>query len=158
MRSVPRHRSIVAIDIERSTSPERTNPIREELRHEAYRMLGTALRTAGITDVYCDPLADRGDGQVPRHQGADGGPRHQGHPPGRGGPAPVPAVRVPARLHRPPVPEDERLPPAGLVTSALDVLACGEIEIEVSGARIRVEPGVDATTLSTVLSALRGWA
>ena len=34
----------------------------------------------------------------------------------------------------------------------------GEIEIEVSGARIRVEPGVDATTLSTVLSALRGWA
>lgn len=34
----------------------------------------------------------------------------------------------------------------------------GEIEIEVSGARIRVEPGVDATTLSTVLSALRGTA
>jgi len=28
----------------------------------------------------------------------------------------------------------------------------GEIEIEVSGARIWVEPGVDATTLSTVLS------
>jgi transposase len=34
----------------------------------------------------------------------------------------------------------------------------GEIEIEVSGARIWVEPGVDATTLSTVLSALRGGA
>ena len=34
----------------------------------------------------------------------------------------------------------------------------GEIEIEVSGARIRVEPGVDLTTLSTVLSALRGGA
>jgi transposase len=32
----------------------------------------------------------------------------------------------------------------------------GTIEIEVSGARIRVEPGVDAATLSTVLSALRG--
>jgi transposase len=30
------------------------------------------------------------------------------------------------------------------------------IEIEVSGACVRVEPGVDATTLSTVLSALRG--
>ena len=29
------------------------------------------------------------------------------------------------------------------------------IEIEVSGARIRVEPGVELTTLSTVLSALR---
>jgi transposase len=34
----------------------------------------------------------------------------------------------------------------------------GEIEIEVSGARIRGEPGVDLTTLSTVLSALRGGA
>ena len=33
---------------------------------------------------------------------------------------------------------------------------CGAIEIELSGARIRVEPGVDATTLSAVLSALRG--
>jgi transposase len=32
----------------------------------------------------------------------------------------------------------------------------GVIEIEVSGARIRVEPGVDTTTLTTVLSALRG--
>src|SRR5450631_3654280 len=32
----------------------------------------------------------------------------------------------------------------------------GMIEVEVSGARIRVEPGVDPTTLSTVLSALRG--
>jgi len=31
----------------------------------------------------------------------------------------------------------------------------GIIEIEVSGARIRVEPGVDTTTLTTVLSALR---
>ena len=32
----------------------------------------------------------------------------------------------------------------------------GVIEIEVNGACIRVEPGVDPTTLSTVLSALRG--
>ena len=32
----------------------------------------------------------------------------------------------------------------------------GVIEIEVSGARIRVEPGVDVTTLSAVLSAVRG--
>jgi len=32
----------------------------------------------------------------------------------------------------------------------------GVIESEVSGARVRVEPGVDSTTLSTVLSALRG--
>jgi hypothetical protein len=62
MRSSPRHRSIIAIDIERSTSQERTNPIRGELRHEAYRLLGTAMRTAGIADDHCDPLADRGDG------------------------------------------------------------------------------------------------
>ncbi len=34
--------------------------------------------------------------------------------------------------------------------------ASGVIEIEVSGARIRVEPGVELATLSTVLSALRG--
>lgn len=34
--------------------------------------------------------------------------------------------------------------------------ACGVIEIEMGGARIRVEPGVELTTLSTVLSALRG--
>jgi transposase len=33
---------------------------------------------------------------------------------------------------------------------------CGVIEIEVSGARIRVEPGVELATLSTVLAALRG--
>jgi hypothetical protein len=62
MRSVPLHRSIVAIDIERSTAPGRTNPIREELRDEAYRLLGTAMRTAGIADRHCDPLTDRGDG------------------------------------------------------------------------------------------------
>ena len=62
MRSAPRHRSIIAIDIERSTSPVRTNPIREELRHEAYRLLATAMQTAGITDGQYDPLTDRGDG------------------------------------------------------------------------------------------------
>src|SRR5271166_289859 len=75
MRSVPRHRSIVAIDIERSTSPERTNPIREELRHEAYRLLEVAMRTAGITDGYCDPLADRGDGVLALIHPADEVPK-----------------------------------------------------------------------------------
>jgi transposase len=34
--------------------------------------------------------------------------------------------------------------------------AHGVIEIEVGGARIRVEPGVELATLSTVLAALRG--
>ena len=39
---------------------------------------------------------------------------------------------------------------------ALPAQTGGVIEIEVSGARVRVEPGVELTTLSTVLSALRG--
>jgi transposase len=43
-----------------------------------------------------------------------------------------------------------------LLEKALPAKPCGMIEIEVSGARIRVEPGVELTTLSTVLSALRG--
>jgi transposase len=53
----------------------------------------------------------------------------------------------------------DRLPPAQ--TRLLEMASPpakfrGAIEIEVSGARIRVEPGVDPATLSTVLSALRG--
>lgn len=54
--------------------------------------------------------------------------------------------------------ESERISPAQ--TTPLEIAApakpCGVIEIEVSGARIRVEPGVELATLSTVLSALRG--
>ena len=53
----------------------------------------------------------------------------------------------------------ERISPAQ--TTPLEIAAplakaCGAIEIEVSGARIRVEPGVELATLSTVLAALRG--
>jgi transposase len=36
------------------------------------------------------------------------------------------------------------------------IKVCGVVEIELSGARIRVEPGVELATLSMVLSALRG--
>jgi transposase len=43
-----------------------------------------------------------------------------------------------------------------LLEKALPAKPGGVIEIEVSGARIRVGPGVELTTLSTVLSALRG--
>ncbi|MCS3452279.1 MULTISPECIES: IS66-like element accessory protein TnpA [Bradyrhizobium] len=43
-----------------------------------------------------------------------------------------------------------------LEITAPPVKACGVIEIEVNGARIRVEPGVELATLATVLSALRG--
>ena len=55
--------------------------------------------------------------------------------------------------------EPDRIPPAQtrlLEKAAPPARLCGVIEIEVSGARIRVEPGVELTTLSTVLSALRG--
>jgi transposase len=53
-----------------------------------------------------------------------------------------------------PVPVHPRRRPRG-VASAASGYASG-IEIEVSGARIRVEIGVDARTLATVLVALRG--
>jgi transposase len=54
--------------------------------------------------------------------------------------------------------ELDRAPPVQtrLLEQALPAKLGGVIEIEVSGARVRVEPGVELTTLSTVLSALRG--
>jgi transposase len=55
--------------------------------------------------------------------------------------------------------ECKRISPAQtrpLEISAPPTKACGVIEIELSGARIRVEPGVELATLSTVLAALRG--
>ena len=55
--------------------------------------------------------------------------------------------------------ESERVSPAQpmpLEIAAPPAKACGVVEIEVSGARIRVEPGVELAKLSTVLSALRG--
>ncbi|MBR1126617.1 transposase [Bradyrhizobium lablabi] len=55
--------------------------------------------------------------------------------------------------------ESERIlaaPTTPLEITAPPAKPCGVIEIELSGARIRVEPGVELTTLSTVLSALRG--
>jgi hypothetical protein len=62
MSNHPVHRSIVALDMEGSTSPLRTNPIRAELRQEIYRLLNTSLAYAGIKEEICDPFEDRGDG------------------------------------------------------------------------------------------------
>lgn len=62
MNSLPVHRSILAVDIEGSTGPLRTNPIKEELRQEVYRLLGKAMAEAGIESSHCDPFVDRGDG------------------------------------------------------------------------------------------------
>src|SRR5206468_12272507 len=59
-RTDPVHRSILAIDIERSTT--RTNLIKLELRRQIYKLLGEAMTAAGIRESHCEPLADRGDG------------------------------------------------------------------------------------------------
>ncbi len=59
-RSLPVHRSILAVDIEGST--RRTNPVKEELREEVYRLVVKALHVAGIGSQFCDPFTDRGDG------------------------------------------------------------------------------------------------
>jgi hypothetical protein len=59
-RSLPVHRSILAVDIEGST--RRTNPVKEELREEVYRLVVEALYVAGIGSQHYDPFTDRGDG------------------------------------------------------------------------------------------------
>jgi hypothetical protein len=56
----PVHRSIVAVDVEGSTT--RTNPERGELRRILYALLDQALDEAGIKPRHLEPLVDRGDG------------------------------------------------------------------------------------------------
>jgi hypothetical protein len=56
----PVHRSIVALDLEESTT--RTNPVKGELRRVMYDLLGRSLEAAAITGDRLEPLADRGDG------------------------------------------------------------------------------------------------
>jgi hypothetical protein len=56
----PHHRSVLAVDIERSTS--RTNVERAKVRSVMYDLLEKALQTAGIGDRCRDELIDRGDG------------------------------------------------------------------------------------------------
>jgi hypothetical protein len=60
MMTLPVHRSILAVDIEGST--QRTNPVKEELREEVYRLVVSALFVAGIGSQHYDPFTDRGDG------------------------------------------------------------------------------------------------
>jgi transposase len=68
---------------------------------------------------------------------------------------------VPVRINAEGVPGHEGEPGRLLASTRLGQTGplaerrAGAIEIEVSGARIRVEPGADATTLATVLSVLR---
>jgi hypothetical protein len=59
--SLPVYRSILAVDIEGST--KRTNPVKEQLREEVYRLVVEALYVAGIdSEHYDQPFTDRGDG------------------------------------------------------------------------------------------------
>jgi hypothetical protein len=51
---------MLAVDIEGST--QRTNPIKEELRKQVYRLVLGALDMAEVSNGYYDPLIDRGDG------------------------------------------------------------------------------------------------
>lgn len=57
---LPRHRAVVALDIERSTS--RPDPVKAELRSKLYEVFDAALLEAGIRRHYRDPFIDRGDG------------------------------------------------------------------------------------------------
>ena len=57
---LPRHRAVVALDIEDSTS--RPDPVKAELRARLYELFDAALLVAGIHRRYRDPFADRGDG------------------------------------------------------------------------------------------------
>jgi class 3 adenylate cyclase len=57
---LPRHRAIVAVDIEQSTS--RPDPVKAELRRSLYDLFDQALRSAGIHRRHRDRYTDRGDG------------------------------------------------------------------------------------------------
>lgn len=56
----PRHRIIVAVDIENSTA--RTNPAKADLRHLMYTTLEKSLVVSGIYQDHRDSFVDRGDG------------------------------------------------------------------------------------------------
>jgi hypothetical protein len=56
----PVHRSIVAVDLEGSTT--RSNPVKGELRQVMYNLLDRSLDAVRITDDHLEPPIDRGDG------------------------------------------------------------------------------------------------
>jgi class 3 adenylate cyclase len=59
---IPRHRAIVAVDIEGSTT--RTNSVRSQLRSVLFELLDEALAAGGIGKKHRDPFVDRGDGAL----------------------------------------------------------------------------------------------
>jgi hypothetical protein len=69
----PVHRTIVALDMERST--QRTNPVKEEFRRKVYCILDRALYSVGIRGQHLDRLTDRGDGVLALVRPADDVPK-----------------------------------------------------------------------------------
>ena len=59
-RPVAHHRTVVALDIERSTT--RPDPVKAELRQTMYALFDAALHAADIHRRHRDRFADRGDG------------------------------------------------------------------------------------------------
>ena len=57
---LPRHRAIIAVDIEQSAS--RPDLVKAELRRTLYDLFDQALRSAGINRRHRDRFTDRGDG------------------------------------------------------------------------------------------------
>lgn len=69
----PRQRTIIACDIEGSTS--RTNPARAVLREDLYDLLESALLTCEVTEDLHEPFYDRGDGAMIMVRPADRVPK-----------------------------------------------------------------------------------
>jgi class 3 adenylate cyclase len=70
---LPRHRAIVALDIEQSTS--RPDPVKAELRSTLYELFDQALHAGGISRRYRDRFIDRGDGILALIHPADQAPK-----------------------------------------------------------------------------------
>jgi hypothetical protein len=71
-RPAAHQRTIVALDIERSTS--RPDPVKAELRATMYDLFDAALRAARIHPRHRDRFADRGDGFLALIHGVDHSP------------------------------------------------------------------------------------
>jgi class 3 adenylate cyclase len=59
---IPRHRAIVAVDIEGST--KHTNSVRALLRNVLFQLLDEAFTIGGIGRKHREPFVDRGDGAL----------------------------------------------------------------------------------------------
>ncbi|QFU92735.1 adenylate/guanylate cyclase domain-containing protein [Amycolatopsis sp. YIM 10] len=71
--ALPRHRTVVAVDVEGST--RRTNHRRARMREALYDLVENALLAAGIAEGHRDPLIDRGDGILILIRPADSVPK-----------------------------------------------------------------------------------